>query len=397
MKRLVGISFLLYILALILNLLKDKSARIQSFNKFRTSAGECYHLGKLFLLAALCMVNVQLNASQAPYIPSYDEWYDEDLKQANADKDFFKEPEDALNYTQYHYVGAHAAEKYPRFFTEYMLQEQTILGMLATGVRGLMLSVYDWALNWSSIIMQDVSVVCSNPTKESTILGKNGKPLYQTLYYEMNRIFNFLKSHPKAVITIVFDDNVEIPKMMRDLKGIIDKNKYDPFLKPSNWAQAREKGEWPTLGWMRSHNKRLVLFTQNHDDHTEFTWPMGQYFWENNYGSIDPYVTCSEEKDSLLEPSKKNRSLVSFGCYGSIAGSPAARNSRRCFEYDFVKQLVLSCQRRRFARGKLFNAYWADHVIAAANDLVKNSKKTVFDYVNELNAVFIKDRHKPSQ
>jgi len=391
------IKFFHVFFALILNLLKDQSARIQSFNKFRTSAGKSSHLGRSFVLIALFTVNTKVSAVTAPYIPSYDDRYEEDLKQANADKDYFKEPEDALNYAQYRYVGAHAAEKYPRFFTEYILQEQTILGMLSTGVRGLMISIYDWSNSWSSIIREGVSVVCSHPTEESIVFRKNGKPLYQTLHYEMNRIFNFLKSHPKAVITIVFQDHADLGKMVRDIKEIISKNNYDPILKPSDWVAARQKGEWPTLGWMRSNNKRLVMFTQIYESHTDYTWPVDSYFWENNYGTTDENIMCGEEKEFGITESDKNRKLVSFGCYGSVSVSPRARNSLLCLDYNFAKKLALGCQQRKFAQGKIFNAYWVDHVIDAADALTKERKKTVFDYVNELNAVFIRDHHRGSE
>ena len=59
-----------------------------------------------------------------------------DLKQAQSNKNFLIEPGDGLNYAQYRYVGAHAAEKYPRFFPKYVLQEQPIPGMLSTGSTG---------------------------------------------------------------------------------------------------------------------------------------------------------------------------------------------------------------------------------------------------------------------
>lgn len=348
----------------------------------RTSGKNVLFMG--FLLIAY--VSAPLGAAQKPYIPSYDDRYQDDLKQANTNKNYFKEPNDALNYAQYHYIGAHGAEKYPRFFSEYRLQEQPLPGILSTGVRGLMLSVYDWPLNWSSFIREGMSIMCARLTQDTMAYTKNGRKLYQTLHYEMNRIFNFLKAHPQAIITILFDDQCAITKLMRDMKEVITKNSYNPILKPSDWRVAQEKGEWPTLGWMRSNNKRLVLFTQTCRNHTDFTWPVENYFWENNYGTTDTNVACTEEKESLLAPNKKNRKLVSFGCFG-VPGTGSERNYRRCFDYDFVKKLTTTCKKRKFAQGRTFNAYWADHIIDATNDLVKNKKKTVFDYVNELNTV----------
>jgi hypothetical protein len=328
-----------------------------------------------------------LTAVEKTYIPSYDDWYEDDLKQANANKNYFKEPDDVLNYANYRYIGAHAAEKYPRFFSEYVLQEQPIPGLLATGVRGLMISLYPWAKNWSAIVREGRSILCSRPVLETTTLTKSRKNLYQTLHYEMNRIFNFLKSHPQAVITIIFDDQCDPAQLMKDISSIIAKNNYNPICKPSDWSQAQQKGTWPTLGWMRKNNKRLLLFTQVAKDHTEFTWPLDSYFWENNYGSVDENVVCVEEKASKLAPDKERRSLVNFRCYGSHQAITSARNSRRCFDYEEVKRMTTNCKKRGFARGRLFNGYWVDHVIAAANGLADDKKKSGFDYVNELNVV----------
>jgi hypothetical protein len=340
-------------------------------------------LSKIVIIVVL---NNQIFASQKPYVPSYDDWYTGDLLIAKKNKNYFKEPADELNYAQYHYIGAHFAERYPRFFSEsYVSQEQSIPGMLYAGTRGLMLTVWNWNLAWSSILTEGRSIVCSHPHVEPGILTKDGRRLYQTLHYEMNRVFNFLKEHPKAVITILFNDQCDIPKLVRDLQEIVSKNNYNPILKPSDWKVDSEKKEWPTLGWMRKNNKRLVLFTQNHRVETEFTRPLESYIWENNTGTTDLKLVCLEEKETeITKAEKNNRSLVSFGCYGGTAINQA-RNNYLCFEYDFVKKLTTSCQKKNFAKGKKFNGYWVDHVIYSADTLSKRHIKTAFDYINELN------------
>jgi len=103
-------------------------------------------------------------------------------------------------------------------------------------------------------------------------------------------------------------------------------------------------------------------------------------------GTIDENLVCVEEKYSVLEDDKTKRSLVSFGAFGSVAVSPGARNALRCLDYDTVKRLTSGCQKKGFARGKLFNCYWVDHVIDGLDVLRKEGKKTACDYVNELNA-----------
>lgn len=251
-----------------------------------------------------------------------------------------------------------------------------------------MFNVYPWAMSWKAEERKGRSVVCSSPSRDTTVARKNGEPLYQTLHYEMNRIFNFLKSHPQAIITVWFDDFANASSIVKDMREIVSKNTYDPILKPSDWPAAQQKGTWPTLGWMRQHNKRLLLFTNNYDKHTHFTWPMKHYFWENIYGSVDPNVTCSEEKETKVELHKGNRSLVSFGCYGAATGATTVSKARDpfvCFEYGIAKDLTKNCQKRNFARGNLFNVYWVDHLIKTTNDLAKEHKRTMFDYVNELN------------
>lgn len=339
---------------------------------------------KHIVFFVLLILNLSLTAAPAPYIPSYDDRYAEDLTQARGDRDYFKEPDDALNYAQFHYVGSHSAERYPRFFPQYAVQDQPIPGQLATGIRGLMITTYDWSLSWSSLIKEGRSVVCSHPAQESIVFQKNGKPLYQTLHYEMNRIFNFLKSHPKAVITILFEDYADPSKMSRDLKEIVMKNSYDPILHPSDWPAAQQKGEWPTLGWMRKNNKRLIMFTQVNESQTAYTWPANSYFWKNMYGTMDENIVCAEEQHAALEGYQPHRSLVCFGCYGNPSVSP---NRRACLDYSSVKNVTSACQQKGFAQGKLFNGYWADYIVSVVNDLVKEGKKTIFDYVNELNVI----------
>lgn len=351
-----------------------------------------YIIGNRLFLCWLLIIGVSFYAVSAPYIPSYDDRYEEDMRLARSNRDYFQEPADELNYADYHYVGAHGAEKYARFFPEYALQEQPIPCLLAAGVRGLMLSIYNWSLSWSSVMREGVSIVCSHPAKESVVFRKNGKPLYQTLHYEMNRIFNFLKSHPKAVITILFDDFADTVKLSRDIQEIIKKNSYDPILRPADWPSAQQKNEWPTLGWMRKNNKRLVMFTQTYAQMTDVTWPVKDCFWKNVFGTVDPDLICTEEftEEKKSTDPHTTKALVSFGCYGSVAYVPdalGARDSSYCFSYDAAKNFMMGCQKKNFAFGKSFNAYWADHIIDAARSLTRQNKKTVFDYVNELNMV----------
>src|SRR5205814_4736987 len=103
----------------------------------------------------------------------------------------------------------HNSFTYPHFFRIIGQQEQSIIGQLTYGVRGLMLDTYNWTLSWPSSLQgaADAKVCLSHGTPgDIGTVAQKGTLKYQSLKYELHRILEFMKVNPKAVITIILED-----------------------------------------------------------------------------------------------------------------------------------------------------------------------------------------------
>ena len=317
----------------------------------------------------------QLPADQKEYLN--DAAWEEDVRQANNNINRFVEPSDDTKYADYRYVGAHNAHVYPRFFKVVRQQDQTILGHLSYGVRGLMLDTYAWDLGSPSSLVgpKDSKICLSHPKPGVLAFTQKGTTTYQSLKYELRRIIEFMKANPKAVITIIFENYSDNAGLAKEIKDVMTQAKYDPVFKVSDLP-----GEWPTLGWMRNNNKRLIMFTQM-GNNTDVTFSQFQYMTENRYSTTDENELCG-----LREESKNDKPLVAFNNFSGLAVTIATYTTRDRLVYDTVKRIITNCQAKNFANKRLFNGYWADRIVDSCNDLYGNKHKTIFEYVNELNA-----------
>ncbi len=345
---------------------------------------------KRLLFVVSCIMIQQSNSIAAPLpveLPAAqrdsinDPYWAEDANEANRNANHFTEPADTLSYADYRYVGAHNAHVYPRFFKTVRQQDQTILGHLSYGVRGLMLDTYRWDLGWpSSLIGPKTSnkICLSHPAPGVLAFTQKGITKYQSLKHEMRRIIEFMRVNPKAVITIIFEDYVGNADLAKEIKELVAEAQYDPIYKVADYTA--NKSQWPTLGWMRSNNKRLVLFTQR-SPNTDITFGQFDYMVENRYSTTDENELCQ-----LRGESKNDKPLVAFNNFSGLAVTIPTYTTRDRVEYDAVKRITTNCQAKKFASGRLFNGYWADRIVGSCQDLYENKKKTIFEYVNELNA-----------
>ena len=326
---------------------------------------------------------LELPADQREFLN--DSAWNEDVKEANKNTNHFTEPADTVNYADYRYVGTHNAHVYPRFFKTVRQQDQTILGHLTYGVRGLMLDTYAWDLGWPSSLVgpKDSKICLSHPAPGVLAFTQKGTTTYQSLKYELRRIVEFMRVNPKAVITIIFENYSDNPGLAKEIKDVMAHAKYDPVFKVSDLSG----GKWPTLGEMRSKNKRLVLFTQT-GANTDVTFSQFAYMTENRYSTTDENELCQ-----LRGESKNDKPLVAFNNFSGLAVTIPTYTTRDRVVYDTVKRIITNCQAKKFANGRLFNGYWADRIVGSCQDLYENKHKTIFEYVNELNAK--EDKTKP--
>lgn len=323
---------------------------------------------------------LSLPAGEREYLG--DSSWQDDAQQANNNKNHFIEPADSIKYTDYRYVGSHNSHVYPRFFSTVRQQDQSILGQLMYGVRGLMLDTYPWNLGWPSSLVgpKDSKICLSHPQPGFLAFTQKGHNRYQSLKFEIRRILEYMKLNKKAVVTIIFEnysDNNGLA-LAAEIKDAIARAQYDPVFKVADYTA--NKSQWPTLGEMREKNKRLVLFTQR-GPNTDITFSEFNYMTENVYSTTD-----ENELWKLRGESKNNKPLVVFNNFSGAPVTIATYTTRDRLEYRAVKRIITNCQAKRFASGRLFNGYWADRIIDSCNDLYSNtSDKTIFEYVNELN------------
>jgi hypothetical protein len=319
---------------------------------------------------------LQLPLGQQTYLN--DQRWPEDAQQANANVNHFVEPLDTVNYADYRYVGGHNAFTDPHFFKVARQQDQPILGQLSYGVRGLMLDTYNWDQGWPfSLVGPKTSKVClSHEAPGFVALVQKGTNQYQSLKYELRRVVEFMKVNPQAVITIILENYADLLITAKEIKEVMLSAQYDVLFKPSDLVA----NQWLTLGWMREHNKRLVIFTQR-GNNTDVTFSEFSYATENKYSTTDETALCIPRAES-----HGAGPLVVFNNFGGIGITPPVFMTKVQVQYDTVKRITTNCQAKHFANNRLFNGYWVDRVVDSCNHLYSGNQKTVFEYVNELNA-----------
>ena len=338
------------------------------------------------LLLALCLL-LQHYSTITPKplplsAPHHDPYWRQDAQQANSNINHFIEPADELNYTDYHYIGAHNAHVYPRFFSIVRQQDQTILGHLSYGVRGLMLDIYDWNLGWPSSLVgpQEAKVCLSHPQPGLIAVTQKGHLTYQSLHFELRRIVEFMRAHPQAVITIILEDYANPDQTAQEIKNVTTESAYDPLFKYADLID----NQWPTLGWMRKHNKRLIIFSQRAAS-TDVTFHQFDYMTENQYSTTNETTLCKNRTES-----PKTAPLIAFNNFSGVQLTLPTWITKKQVDHATAKRITTNCHAQCAPKRNMFNGYWANRIVDSCNHLYQNKQSTVFEYVNELNALIKK-------
>lgn len=307
-----------------------------------------------------------------------DSRWKEDAQQANKQINHFVEPANEINYADYRYVGSHNAFTDHHFFKLMRQQDEPILVQLAYGVRGLMLDTYDWNQGWPfSLVGPSGAKVCLSHGSPGIIaLTQKGVNYYQSLKYELRRVIEFMKANPQAIITIILENYADQFRTAQEIKEVIAEAQYDVLLKPADVPNK----QWPTLGWMRENNKRLLIFTQRRID-TDVTFHQFSRMMENQYSTTNESKLCN-----LREECRNiGQELIAINNFPAVVVTTPLFITKPTAQYSTIKRIVTNCQTKGFASGRLFNGYWIDRVVDSCNALYNEKQKTVFEYVNELN------------
>jgi hypothetical protein len=345
------------------------------YNKFIVIT--CLLIHCLFIESAPLPAQLTLSVAQFIYLNDF-RWA-EDARQANAQINHFVEPPDTKNYADYRYVGSHNAFTDPNFFKIVRQQDAPILTQLAYGVRGLMLDTYNWNQGWPFTLVgpSGAKVCLSHGAPGFVALIQKGVNYYQSLKYELRRVVEFMRVNPQAVITIILENYADLLRTSQEIKEVMREAQYDVLLRPSDVVN----NQWPTLGWMRQTNKRLVIFTQRGLD-TDVTFNQFSRMIENQYSTTDEGKLCHLREESHVA----GQQLVAFNNFPGIAITAPVLLTKGPAEYTTAKRITTNCQVQNFANRRLFNGYWIDRVIDSCNYLYGNKEKTIFEYVNDLNA-----------
>lgn len=318
-----------------------------------------------------------------------DPYWPQDLAEALTNARHFNEPPDSLPYEDYRYVGAHNAFVYNRFSGVVRQQDQTILGQLTYGVRGLMLDTHNWPSSTVATKVGGGSVALAHGGFAASTYLQKGHGDFQTLKYELRRVIEFMKVNTDAVVTIILEDYADPVQTSDEIgQAVVEAGLAagDLLYTPADHAGLQNR--FPRLGWMRANNKRLLIFAQ-HAAATANVFHQFDHFFENRYGTSDEGEMCKERPESAASAAA-GRKLVAFNHFpGAGQGSgvtPTTQMQKWRVEYRTAEAIILKAKRAGFAGGRMFNGYWADRVIDCVNHLGEGGELSIFDYVNDLNA-----------
>jgi hypothetical protein len=332
---------------------------------------------------------LELPLDQREYLN--DKKWPKDALSANNNINHYIEPSDDINYIDYRYVVTHNSHVYPTFFKVVRQQDQPILGQLMYGVRGLMLDTYNWELGCPNSIAGPLTskVILSHPEPGFLAFTQKGTLVYQSLKYELRRIIEFMRVNTKAIITIIIEDYADYTSTSKEVKEVMSYAAYNPLFTPKdlfsnfgnenyNYNQNDIPPNWPTLGWMRENNKRLVIFTQRLSG--DISFGEFRFMSENMYGTTDKDQLCLPRPES-----KFNRPLTIFNNFHDLVITIPSEFTETQSDYNTAKSVITYCKEKGFNGGKIFNGYCTDRVLDSCDELYEEHEKTIFDYVNELN------------
>ncbi len=183
-----------------------------------------------------------------------------------------------IRYDEACFLTAHNAYASAAHGYVYAQQSASIEKQLALGVRGFMLD--------TRVVNKTVRL-CHKNSFITRLISRGKEPM--ALHEVLVTLRRFLEENPTEVITLFVETYVEQPPQVVDGPFIqADLSTY--ILTPSDCE------DWPTLSWMRTHNKRLVVF--NAKGQTDYCFNAWQRVVENQWGTLCPVRACKERPES---------------------------------------------------------------------------------------------------
>nr|GLL36515.1 PI-PLC X domain-containing protein At5g67130-like [Ipomoea trifida] len=157
-------------------------------------------------------------------------------------------------------------------------QEDSVIGQLRNGVRGLMLDMYDFSNDiWLCLSS------CGKCIEHSMSAVFYGYYLLLPVITVLSEIKVFLEANPSEIVTVMIEDYVTKPN---GITNVFRAAGLGPFWFPVS-LMPKSGEEWLTVDEMIEMNARLVVFssesTKESSEGIAYKW---RYFVENEFGTL---------------------------------------------------------------------------------------------------------------
>lgn len=271
------------------------------------------------------------------------------------------QPSTTRRYDQVCFLTAHNAHANKNSGWQWYAQQTWDLRQqLENGIRGLMLDIYEHDNEIKLCHGKCTGIYGFQRCFKAGIATLCGyDPGYQTLSQALTIIHTWLMQNPQEIVTIFLENYVSNESLhayfmrMPTITSLI----FDP----KEWRNSHEP--WPTLSWMISHNKRLVVFNENKSktsihQHHIFS-DTYHHVIESQYSTLQHKRVVTERKESLYHTAK-NRHLFLLNFFSLITSS--RKKSRYNNSYKKLKTVLDDCKKSNLAHGKMPNFIALDHV-----------------------------------
>ena len=277
--------------------------------------------------------------------------------------DAWKLPDGRLRFDQVAYLGAHNAHANQQEGFLYSQQLWSLENQLKHGVRHFLIDI------WVGKEGADKGklVLCHEDCEKKSRPQRAGKKYHVTFKAYLEKIKKFLDTHPKEIVSLELENYASA----KETAGVIDSvpGLRNYILTVSDYDPDKNDGKWPTLDWMISKNKRLIIFDTGavENETYGYGYKTDRHMVRNMYGTHDIDKAC-QVRGSV----RKGSRLYQLNYFGTIASPLPIHNTP-----EQLKKVLKRCQEKGvFSKGK------APNFVALDNVHLGNAMK----WVNELNA-----------
>lgn len=237
-------------------------------------------------------------------------------------------------YNEMTFLTAHNAHASKAYGWVYRQQNITYTQMLDTyGVRGIMLDVHPYK-NDAYLCHGSCQVVSKFQRSAFDLVRSLFRDTnYQKLSDALNEIKIWINKNKTEVVTIFLENYVDDALIQDVLKNTIK----DYIFTADDLASYREKNkkeDWPTLGYLRKNNKRIICFNEKkagslqQDATSRLFFDTYDHIIESNFGSTEEGICLQRAESAKNSNIPRYLYLFNFFSYPSQESDAKINNSK---------------------------------------------------------------------